>query len=465
MFFLSSGTTLGLLITIFFLRLVIEMAKEQRRRTNRSKDVASVYSLAHRRRVWRLVQKAHYRKYLYANDADKRIGTVICKVYQDLPAAVQQDEAFFRAFMGKVIESGYLWDNFEMCYPDTTLRNYLIALHYWYHKRGRRSIAEWQPPKERGALAQLLDLVGFLFETYPVPAAVANGWLRYAKLIHDGNAAGYTEEKLHPDNTWLRFYFHLAEGGSLRNTSLFPLPMSRKLAGFYPKAPAHLNAITAYWWAVSMAAGGSSDWSAMVAQLPFDSKEAAFWQAFLRFLVDNGKNLNFDDLGDLQQLIRLVKFGTSELADLEHLKQYAKSMPDLELKNWSAARLLKFLREKVALAFPPVPGLTEAWDFVDEEDGTLYRILRLRTKEELRREGEALNHCVGDGGYDYRCLAKEISIWSIRLIETADRFKRLATVELTEGVVTEYAGMDDAEPGPLADKVLKAWGEEFRLSV
>jgi len=189
-----------------------------------------------------------------------------------------------------------------------------------------------------------------------------------------------------------------------------------------------------------------------------------FWQTFLRFLIDKGKNRTFEDYSDLQKLVRLVKFGKGELAGLEHLTQYAKSIPDLDLKNWSAARLLKFLREKVEITFPPVPGLTEAWDFVDEEDGNLYRVLRLRTKEELRVEGEALNHCVGDGGYDYRCLAKEISIWSIRLIEAGDHFRRLATVELTDGVVTEYAGLDNLEPGLPADKVLKAWGHEFGLS-
>jgi PcfJ-like protein len=77
-----------------------------------------------------------------------------------------------------------------------------------------------------------------------------------------------------------------------------------------------------------------------------------------------------------------------------------------------------------------------------------WTIRELLTSEELRREGRAMNHCVGS--YDRSCVKGTISIWSLQVEDCQQKAgRRVMTIAVQNKsrVINQARGRANAFPG------------------
>lgn len=396
------------------------------------------------------------------NEDEAQLLRQLNALFADLKPAVQRERAVFIELMEKIWEKDYLFVYFQRnC---LTLHGVVNAICYWEAAgRSRRRIRDWEVPELGNGADALKALIRYLFEKYPVPPVVESIWFNWPTLMDRARILGYSAEKVHPDNSWLRFYFYLTAGGSIRKQTLIPLPFSKRLAALLPEVPPGYNMIDAYWWLVFVAAGGLKEKGMRVTMKNFDFPEIGFWQDFVRFLADTGKDLEAAEIEDLVELIRLVKFGKGELLTIEKVCDYSSILPELKLEGWTARRLLRYLRKETEVLFPEVEGLADVWSYTDAETARQYEVVRLKQSSALAEEGLDMGHCVGDGGYVEDSIQGFVSIWSLREKLPEDKIERLVTIALEGKCIVEAQGPCNEHPEPRAMQVLDAWAAAFGL--
>jgi len=106
-------------------------------------------------------------------------------------------------------------------------------------------------------------------------------------------------------------------------------------------------------------------------------------------------------------------------------------------------------------------GLAGTVDHVDAGDGWL--IVRLMTRQALRREGEHMGHCLADGNYDELRGEEEMTgnaIWSLRDPAGMSR----ATLDVRHRRVVMAKGKGNSDVGGKAARRLRALVAAFRAA-
>ena len=458
--------TLKLYFAYLFIRLIILIVKELRAESKQETSTAPVAMVANKlnakRRLDLLQKWERYGAEMKKPTATAEVQLInnLNNFYAGLSPAVKRERAIFVAFMEKIWTSDLLYEYY--------IRNYAVfrapanAIIYWYAAgRANKSLKSWEMPKEIKAADALRNMVRYLFQKYPVPVVVENTWFNWTGMVTSAVTLDYNSEKQHPDNCWLRFYFYLTEGGSIRKQTLVPLPFSKRTAAMLEEVPSGYNLIEAYWWMVFVAAGGSKQQALVIARGNFDFPEIEFWKNFVRFFADTGKEMNENETRELIELIKLVKFSKGEMMHINGIRDYGSILPNLKLEGWTARRLLNFLREETELIFPKVEGLPDLWSY--ELEGETYEVVRLVKASELAKEGAAMGHCVGDGGYVEDCLEGYVSIWSLRKKLDNGKIERLVTIALENKRIDEALAYSNEEPDEKSQKVLAAWAKQYQL--
>ncbi len=83
-----------------------------------------------------------------------------------------------------------------------------------------------------------------------------------------------------------------------------------------------------------------------------------------------------------------------------------------------------------------------------------YKIVELTDENQLNREGAIMNHCVG--GYTYKCVDEDGSIWSLREYKDGTWYS-LVTIELEGSQIVQARGPFNATPTPEQRKIIRAW--------
>ncbi len=328
-----------------------------------------------------------------------------------------------------------------------------LATHYtdWL-----RPVDTWEPAGDN-PLPQFSSLARHLLATYPVPGFMTGVWFR-------GRDAEARRQQ--------GWFLHIGSGRNIRKADL-PLPYTKMMAHHFFQAPDHLTVEAALRWGQVRGLGGSKELAQAVAATrlgsSFESED--FWLTVLHFLV-NHPELDLGHVGPVVDYLHNQKFvpqeGRWEQGDLVEL---GPPQPNVSMKGRTPRSLLRQVGEwhdqlkhprNIALLRWRPCGIG-GFRHIERDTSAGFRcwtIRELTCSEELRREGEAMRHCVGS--YVGACARHETSVWSMCFQNDEQQF-RVMTIEVdpVSRTICQARRRGNAPPNEKALGVMRLWaGQE-----
>ncbi|GJM31175.1 MAG: hypothetical protein DHS20C18_01760 [Saprospiraceae bacterium] len=403
--------------------------------------------------------------------SDRALFEEIKNLYQHYEKALDGDTDFFYHYLRPAIVQPGLLNALLRAYG-AYYQDLFRMIKYWEQHKAIRPIKTWDPVKHQAINLYIEDLIRHLFEHYPVSPPLESVWWVWN---WDSTRVFLTQALDKPmlqpsegqlDIVALELYFHLTEGGSLRQPGLFKSGLvSKQIAFYWGQAPVGWRIVPAFWWAVARAEGVSEEKTMALAWTPSSLEDLQFWRAFYRIVArENLDELNQCDIHDLAEMIELIKFGKGALADIDMYRQYSKLQPEFSVKGRTLKSTERYFDELLGLSYKPIEGIDDRYS-LPTDDGAIYEIVRLTDRKALQEEGEILDHCVGSSEYHDDCRCGYGSIWSLRKNGEADTFERLITIELGDKSILAMSGQENRNPSPVEYELIRQWAEVHELMI
>ncbi len=400
---------------------------------------------------------------------DRQLALDIKKLYEHYEEALEGDVDFFYHYLRPAMNQPNLRNVVLRCYGDYYIDLFRIIKH-WEKQKAIRAIDSWKPGKQDAINFYIEDLIRHLFERYSVSRPFESAWWVWNwDSTRAFLAQALAEERLQGDagrleSAAIELYFHLTEGGSLREPGLFRSGLvSKQIAFYWGLAPAGWRIVPAFWWAVARAEGVSEEKTMALAWTPSALEDLQFWRGFYRLVArDKPEDLKQCDIHDLAEMIELVKFGKGSLAELSIYEPFKKIKPKFSIKGRTLKSIERYFDDLLGLGYRPVEGLEDRYDLECEEGN--FAIVRLTDRKALQEEGDEMSHCVGSSEYHDDCRCGYGSIWSLRKVEGED-FERLITIELGDKTILALSGYDNRVPNELEYQLVEMWAKENGMEV
>jgi hypothetical protein len=287
-----------------------------------------------------------------------------------------------------------------------------LVLHHrhWIHP-----IADWRPTTNSPP-AQFEQLATYLFARYPVPPCLNAVWFE-----HDPQEAVIQQG----------WYLHVCSGNNIRTASGLPFRLTRRAAHLFMTSIRRLHPLMALRVsqiqaieAIDDKAHRNMEWAISSHERIYARENADFWTTILHFFLNNPM-LEHNYVWPIVDYVHYTKFenrripqpdGSVEIALPAHPKfcLKARSIDKLvrEVDNWHE-QLSGGEYDHVEEWAPSGLDGIELTEDNDKLGARIHwTIQELRTSALLQVEGRLMHHCVGS--YTRRCIAGEMSIWSLR---------------------------------------------------
>ena len=321
-----------------------------------------------------------------------------------------------------------------------------------------RPVETWKPPRSNDAHTVTGSLFRHLFVRYEMPESL----MRTVLLESAGE--------------WqIDLFFHVAKGEGVHTFSQLPkhLKITSKGNFYFHHAPENFGLDAALNWAHLRQQGFPEHLASrlMAVRLIYGLYQPD-WMPELKSFCERNQEMT---AGKTAKVVRFllqqnheiglpkVNIGVAKGAWTEVPVLY----PGFSLKGrtWKSVlrhietwerfvQNIKSLRRLVRFPEPSLKGLK--WK---SPGGLQILIVHLPTPAHLLEEGNVMRHCVGKH-YQEACLHGHSSIWSVRILDKAQRPRRLATIEITrQKEIGEFAGKCNTGPCDLALRAVKTWGK------
>jgi hypothetical protein len=317
----------------------------------------------------------------------------------------------------------------------------------------------WQPHMKTRDDARLrLAAARHLFARYPVAAPLERIWLDCDGL--DGD-----EVKLRK-----RWYIAAARGDSLYKAGASGW-LSRKEVHAFLNAPGDLCFEEAFWLAIASGYAGDTGMALRIARSKIAGtprQDLAFWREVARFFCANAAvSEEIDDLCDYLAARHAADRGYSiKGRTLVSLRRQLRAWHrELELRARIEATRQRALRAagvKTADTGRWAGSPLQDWMWQPPGKEARFRresfaVVQLVTADDLVAEGSAMHHCVWS--YAAKCIAGQVSIWSLRRTVAGSR-ERLLTVEVdSRGRAVQVRGFANRLARPEEMTVLVRWAK------
>jgi hypothetical protein len=308
---------------------------------------------------------------------------------------------------------------------------------------------------------QFASLARHLVALYPVPHFLTPVWF-------EGRSVEARRRQ--------EWYLHIGSGRNIRTADL-PLPYTKKMAHEFLQAPDHFTVEAALRWGQVRGLGGSKELALALAASrlgrSFESED--FWATVVHFFVIH-PDLDLDQVGPVVDYLHHQRFIPEELfLDDGSRVEFDPPQPNLSMKGRTPRSLfrqvgewhakLKRPRKSPLLTWRP-SGIGEFRHVEREAPEGLrcWTIRELTSSEELRREGEAMRHCVASYAGD--CARRETSIWSMRFEDDERRFRVMTIeVDLATRTICQCRRRNNASANEKALAVMRLWAESEGLKL
>jgi hypothetical protein len=322
------------------------------------------------------------------------------------------------------------------------------------HHRDWRQVPEsWSAPAASPRV-QLRSLMLHLFGGYPLPATVADTWLRPTSPL------------------WEReLYLHLAAGLSVRRFK-FPCGtrLSKRAAAWFMQAPDDLSIQAALRWAQVRALDGDERLARALATetlLGAIATDHEFWATVTQFLVRH-QPISVTEMREIIAFIQRQRFlpasaviggagGNQPLQPALCLRRMSLRSLRRMMANWQppvAPTIAVTSRVKSPLYWSP----SDIGYYRTFSNGAAWAIHELLSDVQLRIEGKLMRHCVAS--YAGRCARRESSIWSLTSTRGGKTLREL-TIEVQPAArtIVQFKGRHNAAPSAVQLEVVLAWAE------
>jgi hypothetical protein len=323
-----------------------------------------------------------------------------------------------------------------------------------HRKDWLRSLETWSP-EGLNPIPLFSSLAHHLLADYPVPPVLLSAWF----------VGEYWKRRLQQ-----RWFKQAGKGVSLRAVG-FPIPLTRRMAHEFAQAPAHYPIDFALRWAQVRGLGGSNELARAVAatRLGHQFGNDAFWTSTLLFFINHPK-IDLTQIEPIVEFLHAQRFEQRRIIIGEDTEVYLDApQPDLSLKGWSVASLLRRVEEWKAQRQVEVKRTLIRWNrsaigefFGRDEQGRAWTIRELLDSDELAAEGRAMDHCVAT--YTAWCAKRLTTIWSVS-IEGVDGHERAVTVEVNPASreIVEAKARCNEEPDECCLVILRQWASQQAL--
>ena len=300
-------------------------------------------------------------------------------------------------------EPDVLRDLFLFCRTETDLlsdpdgprfADALLALSA-HHRDWIRPLRDWRKPSHNIG-RQFRSLVRHLIARYDVPAFLDAAWL-----------GGLTSDAVR----YQGWYKHIAAGQNIRTAPGLPIPLTKKQAHHFLRAPDDFDIPAAFCWATIIDLGGDERLvrSILTTRIGNAFHVDEFWLSVFRFFAANPM-LDPAHHGPIVDYLRHQKFEPSvpnPIADRPCEPALVPAQPNLNMKGRTPESVLPGdagmapvagagrRTKSVAMSWEPsgFPGLV--YEDGAGEDVRLYRIVELLRSTELFEEGRAMRRLRG----------------------------------------------------------------------
>ncbi len=341
---------------------------------------------------------------------------------------------------------------------DTPFVRGLIKLHdrkaLWL-----RPLADWKP-RSKNPERMFGELAHYLFDKFgDVPRFMNAVWLR-----NDRASWRYRD-----------WYVHVGRGHNLR-TAKSPVPITKKIAHHFLKAPDNFSAEQAIRWGQLSALG--ADRGAIEAVVAtrlgrsFDNE--VFWGTVLRFVADNPM-LDPRQIGPVIDYLYNQKYQPTEIEVAPgEWRQEPPPQPGLSMQGRSVATLMRQVSQwhdslgKLGRVSAENYARANFEGFATERKsagkGVFWAIRQLRSARDLQLESDELKHCVAS--YHWSCARGHCTIWSLSSSEDGKLYERRQTIEVDRnGQIVQCRGLANRDPTTEEWSIVTTWAREEGLQV
>ncbi len=308
------------------------------------------------------------------------------------------------------------------------------------------------------AQQQFGSLVRHLVARYDVPRFLDTAWT----------------EGLTPDGVQYQGWFkHVAAGRNPRTARGLPIPMTKRMAHHFLRAPDDFGILAAIRLGQVISLGGDEVMarSLLGTRLGTDFREHEFWTSVVRWFISHPE-LSPADHGPIIDFLHEQKFVPSVLNPASRLTGQPRQsllvapQPNLTMKGRTPDAMLRSV-EQWHRRLASQPMTYREWKpsgivplVVVEGAGADRRVFEtteLICTEELQQEGQAMRHCIAT--YWQRCSTGQTSVWTLTVEDASGRIERLLTLEVGNGQrrVVQARGLANRMPTVEELAILARW--------
>lgn len=317
-----------------------------------------------------------------------------------------------------------------------------------------RKIEDWKP-KARSSEKLFASLVRHLFAKYSVPNCMTSLWFDNENKVA---------------RSW---FIDVGQGKNVSKLNHFPVPLTKKEAHHFTKAPSKLTFIAAIRYGQVKAMGATTNFANNLIQTDLGKylyPKEEFWKEVIAFLVRNKPTATAQELEIVIEYIWTQKFarlwGQNSKGEVVQ-KNPAQPNFDLKGRTWDSLW-------KIAFEWFEVVGFVrqaaQEWahfivhnNYIKSQTGQCFIFQQLLTKQELFEEGKKMNHCVG--GYSDNCRNSKSAIFSMQNV--LSRENSLVTIEVNPKTrrIVQTSRRFNESPSAAEIKVIQEWAKQNDLKV
>ena len=396
----------------------------------------------------------------------RNLSEILPKIYnQELPADKLQtaviravSNAFEASIAPKVLLKLllYLEANSDLLKEDTYIQG--ISALANHHESWIRPLEKWKVRKHNRD-RQFSALARHLLTAYEVPLFMDSVWF-------NGNAT---------HQSWFK---HIGTGQNIRTARDIPIPLTKRMAHHFLKAPKHYTVEEALRWGQVYALGGDRFLVDALRQtrLTRTFNNDDFWLNVIRFFIANPML----DVSHVHPIIDYIWHQRYEnrrvFVERGVAREMGPAQPNFSMRGRTPETLLRQVEGWHGELGKVSKGRELGWhgsqigEFHILEGSEEWHNMRfwsireLLSSDELIDEGRELKHCVST--YARSCHIGRSSIWSME-IEDENGRRKVLTIEVAprERVIRQVRGRRNRLPTPREKELLQKWADQEGLQL
>ena len=327
-----------------------------------------------------------------------------------------------------------------------------------HHESWIRSLETWKV-KKHNRDRQFSELARHLLAAYEVPLFMDSVWFN-------------------GDGTHQNWFKHIGTGQNIRTAQDIPIPLTKKMAHHFLKAPKHYTVEEALRWGQVHALGGDQYLvdALRQARLTQSFSNDDFWMNVIRFFIANPML----DVRHVHPIIDYIWHQRYEnrrvFVERGVAREIGPAQPNFSMRGRTPETLLCQVEEWHGQLGRTSKSTELEWyrsqigEFHLLEGSEqlhnmkFWSIRELLSNDELIDEGRSMQHCVQT--YARFCHTGRSSIWTME-IEDENGRRKILTIEvaLPEKVIRQVRGRRNRLPTPKEKDLLGKWADQEDLQL